>query len=260
VDRVVTNNAEESLPVTIQHLATYFLTFSCARPPFDLLALRRIFGMCIDRVGLVAQVWGGVQQAATGGLVPPGILGHSPDLGLPYDPQAARQALNRLELNLGALRLAVLPGYGATPQYLVGAWRTYLDVDVEVVAIDSYERLVQGLADGAFHMTLGGWEFEYPDADSILRGLCHGSSLSNYFGWCSGQFDKLVEEAAQLQDHRLRSSRYHAADQLVVEEEAALLPLYYGRSYGFLSSAFELADQARVIRGGWLRLKYVAAK
>jgi ABC-type oligopeptide transport system substrate-binding subunit len=244
----------------LQHMTTYFLTFGCARPPFDSPELRRIFGMCIDRFGLVAQVWGGVQQPANGGLVPPGILGHSPELNLPYDPQAARDALHSLDRYWGRLRLAVPPGYSSTPHYLAAGWRTHLGLDIDVVDGVGYEDLVHGLADGTFQMALGGWELEYPDADSVLRGLCHGSSPSNYFGWRSEQFDQLVDEAAQLQDHQLRGALYHAADQLVVAEEAALLPLYYGRSYGFFSSAFELIGGARMLRGGSLPLKHLTIR
>jgi ABC-type transport system substrate-binding protein len=62
---------------------------------FQFRHARRAFTLAIDRGTLadVVLVLRGYESPATGGLVPPGMPGHSPGIGLPYDPEGARRVL-----------------------------------------------------------------------------------------------------------------------------------------------------------------------
>ena len=74
-------------------LRTYALDFDKSRPPFDDPRVRRAFVLASNRPGLFdtfSEIYG---VPATGGLCPPGMPGHSADIGLPYDPIQARQLL-----------------------------------------------------------------------------------------------------------------------------------------------------------------------
>ena len=77
----------------LHYMATYLLGFACSRPPFNRALVRQAFAMSVDRETLVQEVWSGVQRPAWGGAVPPSMVGHSPEIGLPFDPESARACL-----------------------------------------------------------------------------------------------------------------------------------------------------------------------
>ena len=58
--------------------------------------------MAIDKDTLLATAYGG-QGIVAGSPIPPGIPGHQPDIGLPYDVEAAKA-----ELATGSHRARVL--------------------------------------------------------------------------------------------------------------------------------------------------------
>jgi ABC-type transport system substrate-binding protein len=74
-------------------LQTFFLGFACNFPPFDQEPIRRAFAKAINRAELVQTVWSNVQKPATGGLIPSGMPGHSPEIGHQFDPEAAHTLL-----------------------------------------------------------------------------------------------------------------------------------------------------------------------
>ncbi|MFQ5576017.1 MAG: ABC transporter substrate-binding protein, partial [Anaerolineae bacterium] len=246
-----------------QYLQTFFIGFSGSAPPFNNRLVRQAFAHTIDRAGLVQSVWAGVQRPAMGGVVPPGMPGHSPEVGLRFDPPAARQLLEQAGYPSGAampeLMLAAFPGLSTTPAYLSQTWREQLGVTVRPVEVTTIDGIVAGLNDGSIHMALLAWSAEYPDPDSILRVVFHSASPMNCFGWRNGHFDALVEQAARQTDQQTRLALYHRADRLLVAHEAAIAPLYYRQAYALMRPGFKLEGSGKIIRGGMFRLKHVWA-
>jgi len=79
--------------VSAPWLATFYIGFDVTRPPFDDPRVRRAFTLATDRERLADVAMRGYVSPATGGFVPPGMPGHSPGTGLPYDPEGARHLL-----------------------------------------------------------------------------------------------------------------------------------------------------------------------
>lgn len=256
-DRSSAGGDEPGALITLNFPVTFFLSFACAHPPVDDPALRRALAACVDRERLVREVWGGVQLPGNGGIVPPGLPGHSPELAPPFDPAAARALLAGLPRPPGRLVLAVPIGFGATPYLLQRDWREQLGLEVEVVADLPDDELIAGLGSGAFQIALYGWEAEYPDPDNMLRSLFASASPANCFGWSNPRFDRLVSRAAGSVEASERMALYHQAERLLVVQEAAAIPLYYERAYGLLRRPFELRDGARLSRSGQFVLSRV---
>jgi ABC-type oligopeptide transport system substrate-binding subunit len=87
-------NAHPDEFVKIPRPSNLYLSFRTDIPPFDDVRLRRAFVHAVDRDELEAKVYRGSHMAATGGFVPPGMVGHSPGIGLVYDPDLARRLLS----------------------------------------------------------------------------------------------------------------------------------------------------------------------
>jgi oligopeptide transport system substrate-binding protein len=202
-----------------------FAGFDARRRPFADARVRRAFVMATDKQALADIYRRGWYVPATGGFVPPRMPGHSPDIGLPYDPPEARRLLAE----------AGYPGSDGFPivlarkgglvepeaEHLSARWREILGVAVEWLDPGD-ERPA--------HLFVTGWFPVYPDPDCLLRVSIPVPATP---GWRSEVYEGLVERAGRLTDHAERMKLYAQADRILMEE-AAILPLFYGRMHGIL--------------------------
>lgn len=245
--------------VLVQYLATFFLGFSCRHPPFDQPRVRQAFAMSVDQRELVRKVTSDVQRPAMGGAIPPGMPGHSPEIGHRFDPAAAREILNEAGVGLttaSTLTFAALPG-SATPHYLQEVWGEHLGITVQVVEDLQIGEILAHLKEGSVQLAFISWEMDYPDPDNILRILFHSTSPINYFGWHNERFDQLVERAAGSTDQQLRLALYHQADRILVSEDTAIVPLFYRQAHGLMRPWFRIEGSGKIIRGGAFKLKNI---
>ncbi len=239
----------------VQYLETFYVGFSHHQAPFDDRWLRQAFAKSINKKELVREVWANVQRPAMGGMVPPGMPGHSPEIGHQFDPTQAQAALNQAQIIPDAVTLGALPGFGSLPAYLQQSWSKHLGISVNIIEGLSFDELAEGMEKGEIQLSLIGFLADYPDPDNILRVLFHSNSPMNDLAWQSAAFDRLVEEAASSVDQQHRLALYHQADQVLVYDEIALLPLYYRQAYGVMRPEFRVQDTTRTIRGGSFKLK-----
>jgi ABC-type oligopeptide transport system substrate-binding subunit len=210
-------------------LSTDFVGFDLSRPPFDDQQVRRAFALAIDRETLADVYLRGYAFPATGGLVPPGMAGHSPEIGLPYDPQAARRLLDEAGYPQGRGFPATRclgrddPGHDLICEYLQAQWLENLGVEItwEIKEWGSFYDL---FSEGAPHLWLAGWYADYPDPDDILRVQW----WLRFIGWQNSEYDRLVEGARRVLDQTKRMEMYSQADRILMEA-VPLLPLCYGR-------------------------------
>jgi oligopeptide transport system substrate-binding protein len=215
------------------YLSTFYLGFNCSRPPFDDASVRAAFVCAIDRAGLLVRV--DIRQPPPGGFLPPGMPGHIPVLGPSFDPERARQLLadsgyGEVE-GLPEVELAYMAGPGEDPvtSYLVRGWKEVLGVEVRPLGLAWDEFLRRRDADPPA-LSVSGWSADYPDPDNLLRVLFHSREGLNAIRWRSGDFDVLTEKAAVAADRKTRLELYQRADRILVEEQAAVAPLWYGEN------------------------------
>jgi ABC-type oligopeptide transport system substrate-binding subunit/class 3 adenylate cyclase len=244
----------------VQDLMTFILGFACHCPPFDKPALRQAFAQSIDKKALVQSVWGGVQRAAMGGMVPPGMVGHSPEISLAFDAVNAKKLLEISESDsptaFPTIHLVSPPGFNRTPTFLAENWRRHLGVEVVVSENITSSEAMALIQQGSAQMILMGIGLDYPDPNDILSVAGQAESPFSALGWDSKQFSTLIEQAAYMADHQKRLNLYHQADRVLVRQETAMVPLYYLQAYGLLRSGFKLTSSSKIIRGD-IKLKNV---
>jgi oligopeptide transport system substrate-binding protein len=184
----------------------------------------------VDRERLVGEVFMGHMDPASGGLVPPGMPGHSPGIALPYDPQQARQLLAQAGYPDGqefpGLELEGAPWSEHLAEYLISQWRHHLNVEVSYVATEWKEHIERKHLND---LTFGGWAADYPDPDNFLR-ICVRGGLPN---WHNESYDRLLDRAQRSTNQVDRMRLYQAADKILIEE-VAIMPLLYERSHVLL--------------------------
>jgi ABC-type oligopeptide transport system substrate-binding subunit/class 3 adenylate cyclase len=194
--------------------------------------LRRALARAIDRSALAHEVPANA-VVATGGLVPPALQGHTPDIALPYDPQLAREELAR-GAPPGRLVLAAVPRECALAEALTAQWRDVLGIDAAASVWSAEEAARLGRPWGTANATITAWLPGYPDPEYYLRLLLHSQSKTNEGGFSYAPFDQLIERARREGDGRVRLELFHQADRMAVADQVALIPIYYLRGLAYV--------------------------
>lgn len=237
-------------------LCTYYYGFNTSQAPFDDVRVRQAFSAAVDRQGLIDDVLGGVQRPALT-FTPPGVFGHvdgyAKGIGLPYDPAGAAALLAAAGYPGGAefppvtLWFNDSEGHQAIAEYVRDCWQTHLGATVNLASLPWEEYLEQVNA-GNLPVFRLGWCADYADAYNFLYdGIV--AEAGGFGSWPDAEYDLALSTAARTNDPVTRYSLYQQAEEILVESEAVLLPLYYyswavlnrphlQRTYGVTGSAY----------------------
>jgi ABC-type oligopeptide transport system substrate-binding subunit/class 3 adenylate cyclase len=211
-----------------------YIRFDHTHPVAGNLELRRALAHAIDRDALAA-VCPANLVVARGGVVPPALQGHTPDIALGHDPDLARECLARSGFD-GGIELAGMMVWEEILEAIAGGWR---EVFGDRVSVSSWswreeEALETGERIQTAPIRITGWLPGYPDPEYYLRLLFQSTSRTNEGGFADPVFDELIEAARQERSDRGRLERFHEADRYAVAERVAVIPLVYGRSTAFV--------------------------
>ena len=200
-----------------------FLAFSGRNKVRD-LPFRRALAYATDRQRFKSAIVSS-EILGSGGFVPPGIIGHTPDIALPFDPDRARAELSKSS-HKGPM---VLSYYGTGMlqfwSLIVDGWREVLGIEIQMITGDP--SITERFTEWA-HGHFGNWVAAYPDPEYYLRQCFYSKSSSNQSRWSSQEVDALIERAVAETNGPARLSLFHQADRRLVQEECALIPLVYG--------------------------------
>ncbi len=195
--------------------------------------LRRAFAMAVDKQTLVDTVRQGAATVA-GSAVPPGIPGHQPDLGLPYDPARAQQELQEGLAEIGLSdpsELDITVGYNTSPlheqtvDFLTEQWRTNLGVEVQSEGLEAVAYSERRRED-PFDINRASWTQDYPHPNNFL-GDVFGTGNS-FTGYSNEEFDAFMSEAAAETELEAQVPIYQQAQELLVEDSPVIFLYWYG--------------------------------
>jgi ABC-type oligopeptide transport system substrate-binding subunit/class 3 adenylate cyclase len=210
---------------------TGYLKFDHSHPLVSNVDFRRALAHALDRDALAAVLSANL-LVATGGLVPPAIQGHTPDIAPRFDPELAREHLARAGV-AGPLAIAVFDEWREIATTIATGWREVLGLEVDLLPWSKADALgVRFDCDAPIY--IHGWLPGYPDPEYFLRLLLHSDSKTNEGGFSHAPYDELIERARQERHGRARLELYHEADRMAVADRIALIPLVYGRNMAFV--------------------------
>jgi ABC-type oligopeptide transport system substrate-binding subunit/class 3 adenylate cyclase len=211
-----------------------YVRFDHTHPTSGNIDLRRALAHAVDREALAA-VCPANLVVATGGVVPPALQGHTPDIALRYDPDLARDYLARSGFD-GELELAGMMVWDTILETVAASWREVFGgrVSVRSWSWRDDEAMHAGTRVDSANVRVTGWLPGYADPEYFLRLLFQSTSRTNEGGFADPAFDVLIERARQERSDRGRLERFHEADRYAVADRVAVIPLVYGRSTAFV--------------------------
>ena len=238
IDRI---NSDATLSAAL-HVApgtcTYYYGFNTLVAPFDDARARRAFSMAIDRQAIVDNVTreGQIPAAlfALPSLVAAPTSEQFPDMGIQTDPEAARALWEEYLADVGAtgdsFQISIYHNdsalHASVAQAVQQMWAENLGVNAQITTADFATYLDQR---GNYPVYRAAWCFDYPDAHNFYYDVPFHSDLieENDTHWVNEEFDALIDQAFLLTDPAERAAVYAEADNILVNTDAAIAPIYY---------------------------------
>jgi len=230
-------------------LCTYFYGFNTTAPIVDDVRVRRALSMAVDRQSLIDNVTKGgqipAQWMSRPGLAGAPTLDDHPDLGIKYDPEAAKaelqsyldetgQTADQLDLTL---MFNTSSGHQAIAEAIQQMWASTLGVNVKVVNQEWAVYLETTKGPDTPQIWRLGWCLDYPDANNFLREVWAANGSNNPTNpdgspkggamWRDDEFESLVGQAAVETDPSTRLGLYAQAEDILVNKDAVMIPIYW---------------------------------
>ncbi len=204
-----------------------FLAYNTQQAPFDRPEVRRALNMAIDKQAIIEAVFQGTGVAAVNPL-PPTSWGYNEALtDDPYDPAAAKAALEAAGVSGLKMKIWAMPvqrPYNPNARRmaeLLQADFAAVGVEVEIVSMEWGEYLSQSSRVDRDGAVLLGWTGDNADPDNFLGVLlgCEGVGSNNRAQWCHQPYEDLIQKAKITTDPAERKRLYDEA-QAIFKQEA----------------------------------------
>lgn len=195
--------------------------------PFSDNRVRQALKACIDRDALL-QIWQGRALVGNDHPIAP-ISPFFTDLPpQPPDLEKARQLLADAGYSTGLqvqlLTANAIPGM-LKFAYAVRTMAQAAGIEIEVVEVKVPSDIYFTEYWGRAPFYVSNWEFR-PSVYETFAIAYHSQSAWNETGWSSPALDKILDDARSVLDPEQRKTLYKAAEQLLIEEGAVIIPYF----------------------------------
>ena len=218
-------------------LATYYYGINVKQKPFDDVRVRKAFNLAIDRKQITDLLKG--DYVPLKAWIPKGLLGYDPSIGLDFNPEKARELIDEAGYKYRHTFPKVIISYNTHEDHkrvaekVQAQLKQHLNIQVEL-ANEEWKTYLQSIKTGRQQIYRMGWVADYPDPDNFMT-LMTSYSENNHTQWGDARYDALVEKASVLLDEKERLKLYIKAQQILVEEAIAVIPIYSSQSHWLIS-------------------------
>ena len=227
-----------------QRIGITYIALNETVEPLNDVRVRKAMQLSLDRALLLAAVYGG-RGTVENGIYPHGLYGFNPSLpGIPYDPETAQRLLEEagypdgfdltVSVNSSSTRweLAVL-------RLAASMWgKIGIRAKIDVTRESEFMRLRKN---GRLACYTALWTADYNDPDNFLYTFYGDRENTVFRSLCYSREDIMerVRLARTIVDPDERIREYQDLERIIVQEDAAWIPLYSRLRYYVTSERLE---------------------
>lgn len=224
----------------VQRISLTYIALNESVAPLDDVRVRRALQLGLDRMLLLDAAYGG-NGYLENGIMPHGLYGFNPDLPeIPYDPEAAKALLAEAGYPDGfSLTFSVSSASTLGEMSLIRAaaaiWEEIgVHTTVELLDVGEFMRLRKRGELACYSAT---WTADYNDPDNFLYTFFGDAENARFRSLCYPREDimRRVRDARTIADAGARIQEYRELERIIVQEDAAWIPLF-SRFYYYISS------------------------
>ena len=217
-------------------MGTYYYVFNTTKPPFSDPRVRKAFAMAVNRGDLLVRIAQAGQVPALALTPPlPGRFPYTPPRGVEENIEKARKLLADAGFSGGKGFPKVRLLYNTNDQHkliaetLKARWQQILGVNVEVVDQEwaAYLQTRRDGTMGGFDIVRSGWIADYRDPFAFLSMFISDNAEMNDGRYKNPAFDMLLRKGNSLPDGAERMKTFQDAEQILIDQDMAILPLYF---------------------------------
>ncbi len=212
--------------------------------PLDDVRVRKAMQLALDRGMLLAGVYGG-RGSVENGIFPYGLYGYNPDLPeIPYDPEKAKELLAEAGY-MNGFDLTVSVNSASTRWELSvlemakSMWEEVgIRATIDVIAESDF---MSRRKSGELACYTAQWMADFNDPDNFIYTFFGNSHNTTFRSLCYPKEDVMdrIQQARTISDPKKRISEYNDLERIVVQEDAAWIPLYSRMRYYVTSERVE---------------------
>ena len=227
-----------------QRIGITYIALNETIEPLNDVRVRKAMQLSLDRALLLAAVYGG-RGTVENGIYPHGLYGFNPSLpGIPYDPETAQRLLEEAGYPDG-FDLTVSVNSSSTRWELdvlrlaASMWgKIGIRAKIDVTRESEFMRLRKN---GRLACYTALWTADYNDPDNFLYTFYGDRENTVFRSLCYSREDIMerVRLARTIVDPDERIREYQDLERIIVQEDAAWIPLYSRLRYYVTSERLE---------------------
>ena len=248
----------------VPFLGTYYYVLNSTKPPFNDKRVRQALSMAVNREVIGPKILG-TGELPSYSWVPPGTANYGEPAYVSWKDEPYKQKVEEAKKLLkeagfgpdhplkAQLRYNTNDNHKRIAVAIAAMWKP-LGVDIELYNTETkvhYDEMQRG----EVQIGRAGWLADYNDPINFLNLLSTGVEM-NYGRWSNKDYDALIKQGNEEIDLKKRAEIYKKAEQLALDDSAAI-PIYYYVSQNIVAPKVQgFVDNIQDIhRTRWLSVK-----
>ena len=248
----------------VPFLGTYYYVMNATKPPFNDKRVRQALSMAVNREVIGPKILG-TGELPMYSWVPPGTANYGEPAYVSWKDEPYKQKVEEAKKLLkeagfgpdhplkAQLRYNTNDNHKRIAVAIAAMWKP-LGVDIELYNTETkvhYDEMQRG----EVQIGRAGWLADYNDPINFLNLLSTGVEM-NYGRWSNKDYDALIKQGNEEIDLKKRAEIYKKAEQLALDDSAAI-PIYYYISQNIVAPKVQgFVDNIQDIhRTRWLSIK-----
>lgn len=229
---------------SVPRIGITYIAMNESIAPLDDVRVRKAMQLALDRSVLLAGVYGG-RGSIENGIFPHGLYGYNPDLPeIPYDPEEAKNLLSEAGYKDG-FDLTVSVNSASTRwelsvlQMAKFMWEE-IGIRTNIDVIDESDFMSRRKS-GELLCYTAQWMADFNDPDNFIYTFFGNSHNTTFRSLCYPKEDIMnrIQNARTMSNPKERISEYQELERIIVQEDAAWIPLYSRMRYYVTSKRLE---------------------